>query len=388
MNINDNSEMNEMVNNQKDKLTKITKQKEQLLLLESGSSEFDDLKKNLGWNDTDSLVEQEQREVIELESLQMGLVEHNILDEKTIYDYCIDNNYVIAPIKKYKGQLHVDLLKAIKDYSTNNDRRLESEANTNSLFILCPFSDVKENDGIKKSKRYKANELPKLLLLEKVSDSRVHTKEVFKVIFEIGTKKHITNKFNSLFKTLKSIDNFLEVFTIPTIIFLAIIFGTMIFIKDVDFIFYALPGLYITWNVISIGLFTGMILLSDIGHMYIDSKYDYLYNANWIYRFKNYSILNENKITKKLVIGSLLVIALANVIFYLTIQSIQSYAVRKTPMTTISRIDHNEVPYDAYHTFSYDSWFTQKETVKEYNMSPVQVEKRRIEAYNKVHPKK
>lgn len=309
----------------KSKVDKLDKEKTQLLLNANHDTKFNDLKKNLGWDDTDNVIDRETRTVIESLEIKNKLVDSSIFDDDSIYDYCISNNYVLANIRQYRGKLDSELLEAIEKYSKDCDMRLESDANLDCLFLLCPFSDVQENkQDIKKSKRYKNKELPKLILLEKIGDKRIYQDNHYKVIFEIGNRKPIINLVNSIFKTSIKTYNFLNnniAWMIGFLISIIISILCTVFNDSFnsDYLYEVLP-LFI--NIITLILFLKIILpiiagdreepsfnfYNDGDYKRHNSGYISYNNTDWLNYYRYFNIKKVINVRIKVYIGSIFIL--------------------------------------------------------------------------------
>ena len=140
-----NTESEQMLNSQKAILNKINNEKKQLLLSSSEDNEkYASLKNKLGWVDTDKIIDDSIRKVLELENVQAKVVSSNVFTMDSIVKYCIANNYVLCSITEYKGQLSEELLGAIDNYSREKGLTLSSGAELDCLFLLCPLKDIQD----------------------------------------------------------------------------------------------------------------------------------------------------------------------------------------------------------------------------------------------------
>lgn len=410
-----NTESEQMLNNQKVILNKINTEKKQLLLSSSEDSEkYASLKNKLGWVDTDKIIDDSIRKVLELEDVQSKIVDANIFTMDSIMKYCINNNYVLCSITEYKGSLNTELLQAIDDYATSKGLSLTSGAELDCLFLLCPLKDIQDNsEDIKKSKRYKKTNLSKILLLEKVTDKRTHSEDYYSLIFEIGNKKPITNLINSIFRTYTKSGNLLNNSIFYTSIFIVLaIIG--VFIRHQDCAWYLLPVCSLAVVLILliksyIDSFNGPNRSSDDGgHLNVFADRDFYdmdckdtiaqrYNFMWLYkkynRDANYSIVNKykNLVKKKFYISAFILIGLSF--------CIMSIGIRINKMLILNKAD---VVFNHDKYFNDDTQDYEAVTERYYktgmltydvdrqviDLSTKAVEKRRVEAYDKAHPKK
>jgi len=228
---NQKTELNIILENQNKKFENITNINNTLLLTTGEDSQLDDVKRSLGWDDTDRVIRSKYNKVLELNQIKEKNIDFTILNIESIYDYCIDNNYVIVNIKDYKGKITKELLQAISDFSKKQDLRLNSDSNLKNLYVMCRFCDVngESNNNVNKSKRYSQKELPKIMLLEKVDKGIRYTEDFYKVIFEMGSKTPITNFINSIFKTHGKTRNILNYFMLyGGLFFLYLLISTLL----------------------------------------------------------------------------------------------------------------------------------------------------------------
>lgn len=260
-----NGEINNLLNVQKRQLGKIEEQK--ILLLGSGSEDtkYDHIKEAFGWNDTDKKLRAETNKILEIAKRTKENVDSSVLTEDILYKYCIANNYALINVRDYKGKIPNELLEAISEYCTKNDRSLRSEANIQNLYILCPFSDTRSNNGnIKKSKRYKKGIMSKIILLEKLDKGNSYSEQHYKTIFEIGKTDKISNAFKSIYFTHPKSGNHFNTFLFFSGILLLLLITTYIICYIGNFTRDSFNGIwYISPTFIYIGLF-GMIITSLI----------------------------------------------------------------------------------------------------------------------------
>lgn len=205
-----NSEINDLLNVQKQQLDKIEEKKVLLLGSAQGESKYDYIKEAFNWDDTDKLIRSEVNKSMELSIRIKENIDSSILVEDLLFKYCINNNYALCNVREYKGRIPVELLKAIDEYCIVNDRRLTSEANIGNLFILCEFtSTVDINNNLKKSVRYDSSKMPKLILLERLDKGNTYNETHYKTIIEIGEKRDFFNKIKSIFLTHTKVANHL-----------------------------------------------------------------------------------------------------------------------------------------------------------------------------------
>lgn len=396
-----NTETESMLKAQKAEAIKVTKEKETLLLNAPKSSDYDDIKRNLGWNDTDVSIENQTRAVIEKEHVKKTLVSENILTNEAIYDYCIKNNYVLAKITEYKGQLSEELLKAIKDYRDSADIRLESEANLNNLYLLCPFSDVVANNSdIKKSKRYKKGELPKIMLLELHGDRRIYSSDYYKVIFEIGVRKTIRNTISSIFKTHTKTQNFINNVGVIGGLSLIFLITSAFCVFDNSYAFQGLP-LYIDLVMVILILkiiLPSMMSVNDspsfnywndngykniLDHTYATSNF----NTSWLLSNRRFTIKNKNLVRLKVHISFYIILLATYLILSFMVKVNQMVLLNKNSgkVTLVKSVVDKNGEFD-YHTIhTKDGIFSYNTKIVKYDMSDEAVEKRRKEEYDRTY---
>lgn len=197
-----NGEINNLLNVQNKQLCKIEEQK--VLLLGSGSEDtkYDHIKEAFGWNDTDIALRRETNKAMEVSQRIKENIDSSILTEALLHEYCIANNYVLMNVRQYKGKISEELLEAINNHCVKNATSLSSEANIQNLYIVCPFSETRsDNTNLKKSKRYRKGNIPKIILLEKLDKGNRYAEQHYKTIFEIGKIDKISNVFKSIYFT-------------------------------------------------------------------------------------------------------------------------------------------------------------------------------------------
>lgn len=405
-----NTEAEQMLNSQKTILNKINTDKKQLLL--SCSDDIDKyahLKTKLGWVDTDKIIDDSVRKVIELEDVQSKVVSSNIFTMDSIMKYCINNNYVLCSITEYKGQLSEELLEAIDNYATSKGLSLSSGAELDCLYLLCPLKDIKDNsDNIKKSKRYKKSTLSKILLLEKVTDRRTHSEDYYNLIFEIGTKKPITNLINSIFRTYTKSGNLLNnsIFYTSVFIILAII---GMFFKCVDYSWYFLP---VTGIVITIILIFKVFLDSyngsnksyqDFPHVNVFADKDFYYTDTnreitqrysfaWLYKKYNrddFDIMQyKNLVMKKFYLSALILIFTSFIIMSLFIRINKILVLNKANVVIIyDGVNDKEEPISIHRNYYKTGFLTYDMNKTTLLMTTEAVNKRRKEEYDRTHKK-
>lgn len=405
-----NTEAEQMLNSQKTILNKINTDKKQLLL--SCSDDIDKyahLKTKLGWVDTDKIIDDSVRKVIELEDVQSKVVSSNIFTMDSIMKYCINNNYVLCSITEYKGQLSKELLEAIDNYATSKGLSLSSGAELDCLYLLCPLKDIKDNsDNIKKSKRYKKSTLSKILLLEKVTDRRTHSEDYYNLIFEIGTKKPITNLINSIFRTYTKSGNLLNnsIFYTSVFIILAII---GMFFKSVDYSWYFLP---VTGIVITIILIFKVFLDSyngfnrsyqDFPHVNVFADRDFYYTDTnreitqrysfaWLYKKYNrddFDIMQyKNLVMKKFYLSALILIFTSFIIMSLFIRINKILVLNKANVVIIyDGVNDKEEPISIHRNYYKTGFLTYDMNKTTLLMTTEAVNKRRKEEYDRTHKK-
>lgn len=315
-----NTETSELLGNQKKILSKLDTQHQLLLTAGDGEDKYDDLKRQLGWDDTDSVIKNDYNRVLELQKITKENIDANILNNESIWNYCIKNNYVLVNIKGYKGAIPKELLEAIDKYSKENAIRLDSDYNVGNLYILCRFTDVhgSTNNSIRKSKRYKKGELPKILLFERQVKGNGYREDHYKLIFELGYKTPIKNFVNSLFfthtKTMNMLFNILTLGGVATAIhiigMLATWSGKGVTNGDITWVFGVVP----TCISILVGIFVMKAILpvlmenddapsvnyhDDKNYDSIDCSPDSVKNCNTSFMYcKNddFTIFDKNKV--------------------------------------------------------------------------------------------
>jgi len=225
------SEIDKLTEKQASKYTKINNEK--ILLLGSSEQEnkFYDLKKALRWDDYDKKIKEEDNKGLEID---LASKENNckVLSEETILEYCIKNNYVLCNLDEYKGKISIEMLEVLNTYLKNNDMNIASEANLNSLYILCRFKDINNNNV---EKRYKGKILPKILLLHKIDKGNKYKNNNYRVIDEQGELKTISNFIRSLYTTFTKTTNFFRAFiTFFIIKLLFILLGFIVIFNSND----------------------------------------------------------------------------------------------------------------------------------------------------------
>jgi hypothetical protein len=405
-----NTEAEQMLNSQKTILNKINTDKKQLLLFCSDDiDKYAHLKTKLGWVDTDKIIDDSLRKVIELEDVQSKVVSSNIFTMDSIMKYCINNNYVLCSITEYKGQLSEELLEAIDNYATSKGLSLSSGAELDCLYLLCPLKDIKDNsDNIKKSKRYKKSTLSKILLLEKVTDRRTHSEDYYNLIFEIGTKKPITNLINSIFRTYTKSGNLLNnsIFYTSVFIILAII---GMFFKSVDYSWYFLP---VTGIVITIILIFKVFLDSyhgsnrsyqDFPHVNVFADRDFYYTDTnreitqrysfaWLYKKYNrddFDIMQyKNLVMKKFYLSALILIFTSFIIMSLFIRINKILVLNKANVVIIyDGVNDKEEPISIHRNYYKTGFLTYDMNKTTLLMTTEAVDKRRKEEYDRTHKK-
>lgn len=400
-----NSESKQILNNQKNLLNKISTEKKQLLLqCNDDINKHDSLKRKLGWIDTDNIIDNSIRKVIELEDVQSKIVDSNIFTLDSIMKYCINNNYVLCSITEYKGSLDNELLEAIDNYATSKNLSLTSGAELDCLYLLCPLKDVKTNsDDVKKSKRYKKSNLSKLLLLEKVTDRRTHSEDYFNLIFEIGNRKPITNLINSIFRTYTKTGNLLNNSLFFTSIFM-LLFIIGILIKNNIYSWYILPIASCIVTIILI-LKAWLDSTTDSGTFNICADNDFrnyhdvrskqiIERYNYVWLFKKYykdSYLNNYKqlAYNKFLISAIIIIGLSALLMQFTIRINKMIILNDKDITTVSNkyIKDDGKPYINYCEYHKTGILTYDKYEHEEDMSSEAIDKRRKEAYDKAHKK-
>jgi hypothetical protein len=405
-----NTEAEQMLNSQKTILNKINTDKKQLLLFCSDDiDKYAHLKTKLGWVDTDKIIDDSLRKVIELEDVQSKVVSSNIFTMDSIMKYCINNNYVLCSITEYKGQLSEELLEAIDNYATSKGLSLSSGAELDCLYLLCPLKDIKDNsDNIKKSKRYKKSTLSKILLLEKVTDRRTHSEDYYNLIFEIGTKKPITNLINSIFRTYTKSGNLLNnsIFYTSVFIILAII---GMFFKSVNYSWYFLP---VTGIVITIILIFKVFLDSyhgsnrsyqDFPHVNVFADRDFYYTDTnreitqrysfaWLYKKYNrddFDIMQyKNLVMKKFYLSALILIFTSFIIMSLFIRINKILVLNKANVVIIyDGVNDKEEPISIHRNYYKTGFLTYDMNKTTLLMTTEAVDKRRKEEYDRTHKK-
>jgi len=409
----ENTEAAQMLNNQKHILNKINTDKKQLLLSSSEDiNKFTDLKAKLGWVDTDKIIDDKIRKVLELEDVQSKVVNSNVFTMDSIVKYCINNNYVLCLITEYKGQLSDELLGAIDNYAREKGLSLSSGAEIDCLYLLCPLKDIQDNsDDIKQSKRYKKSVLPKILLLEKVTDRRTHSENYYNLIFEIGTKKPITNLINSIFRTYTKSGNLINNSILYTLLFIILAIIGM-FCKDVNYSWYFLPiasylilaGLIIKTFVPSVNGsnrsyqdFPHVNVFADSTFRYMDCNSDIAKRYNFMYLFKRYDgesyhgklLEYKNLVFKKFYISALIILTISFSVMSIFIRVNKMLILNKHNVTIIlDGTNDKDEPISIHKDYYKTSVLTYDMNKTVLLMTEDAIEKRRIEAFDKAHPKK
>lgn len=325
-----NTETTELLSNQKKILSKLNTQHQLLLTAGDGEDKYDELKRQLGWDDTDSVIKSDYNKVLELQKITKENLDANILNNESIWNYCIKNNYVLVNIKQYKGPIPKELLEAIDNYAKSGGIKLDSDYNVGNLYILCRFSDVggDNNASIKKSKRYKKGELPKVLLFERQVKGNGYREDHYKLIFELGYKTPIKNFINSLFfthtKTLNLLHNILALGGVVTAIHIIGIFvtwsGKTVSPNYISWVFEVIPfcililtGIFILKAILPVILESGDAPSAPSVNHHNDDNYDkidrdpvsvewcstsYMYDNN-----QDFNIFDKNKVRLRVHIG-------------------------------------------------------------------------------------
>lgn len=406
-----NTEAEQMLNSQKIILNKINTDKKQLLLSCSDDvDKYNNLKTKLGWIDTDKIIDDSLRKVIELEDVQSKVVNSNVFTMNSIMKYCINNNYVLCSITEYKGQLSNKLLEAIDNYAKSKSLSLSSGAEIDCLYLMCPLKDIQDNsNNIKKSKRYKKSTLSKILLLEKVTDRRTHSEDYYNLIFEIGTKKPITNLINSIFRTYTKSGNLLNNSIFYTSIFILLSIIGM-FIKNIDYSWYFLPiiGIIITlililkttlnsYNATNRG-YNGDIpninIFADNNFYYmdIDNNIAQRYNFMWLYKkydnHDNNIIRFKNLVLKKFYISALILVFTSFSIMSLFIRINKILILNKANVVIIcDGVNDKEEPISIHKNYYKTGFLTYNMNKTTLLMTTEAVDRRRKEEYDRTYKK-
>lgn len=360
---NKNTETNELLGNQKKILEGLDKEHQLLLSADNKESQYDDVKRMIGWDDTDKVIREKYNKVLELKEITKKNIDATILDDESIWNYCIDNNYVITNIKNYKGQVPDELLAAISDYSKSADRRLDSNANLDELFILCRFVDTfgSDNSDIKKSKRYKQGQLPKIMLLERQIKGNAYKENHYKIIFEIGVKTPITNLWNSIFKTHGKSDNLLANFQVFGLICLGIniiaLLLTTVGKITPENVYFAFTGWKFIPTIITFVILTSTY--SDYNNDFIgtykhkeysDWKYKGWYNhlSTTLYNDTNLKIFNLKKIKFKMLLSYIIMISIFLTISLFTVKLNNVILLSKQNVLIYDITNGNTITRDTY----------------------------------------
>lgn len=219
--MNPTQEIDSLLNKQEKIQKAVLKDKEQLLLNSTTDSKYDALKSTLGWNDTDKVIDAEVRLNHEYAKVLEYCNTDKVFTEELILDYCLENNYALCRLDRYKGVLAPKLLEDIMNYCKDQGWLITSPENLKQLYLLCRFDDVKDSNSTnpKKSKRYNKYKDHKIIILHKL-DSRNLNTQFYKVVSEIGKVDRLRNLMKSVFNTHTRTQNMLNNASLNFIVFL------------------------------------------------------------------------------------------------------------------------------------------------------------------------
>jgi hypothetical protein len=222
------SEIKNLMSAQNSKLQQIKVQESLLLEAAKETEKYEDLKKILGWNETDKVLDAEKREIMEYASRVEDCKSNEVLTALTVKNYCIENNYVLCRLDMYKGRIEESFLESIHAYLRENNLTI-SDPNLKMMYVLCPFTDTKANNhSIKKSKRYNKYRSPKIILLHRLDNGNEYHNEHFRIVSEHGSKNLIWNFIKSLFLTHTRTGNMAFHALVYTVVILVFILGMFV----------------------------------------------------------------------------------------------------------------------------------------------------------------
>lgn len=289
------------------KLIETTVQNNEQLLLSTGNDEYNHIKKAFGLDDTDKVIDNQKRRLIELNARKNQYNSNKIIDEEFLIKFCMDNGYVLTKLDHYKGKLSKEMLKSIDDYCKSTGHSLSSD-NHYGFYILCSFNDVEaDNYDLKKSKRYSKSQSNKFIILFKLSNGNTYQNSHYDYVYEEGKLNSLTNLKNKLFNVHVNQKFTLIFFIVGLVINLIIYFALVNDIISLYYDYFPIGNIVISiiYSIffLLIGRKYGWLFDSD-SNKYYYHNYDrfgssYYYICDYISKISNISLSEFKSITIK-----------------------------------------------------------------------------------------